>query len=377
MKKFYVIFFLVLLGFVQKASSQNYTAQFTGFWSDNSIWGASGIPSNPCTNCTITINDGVSVTLDISFKMLGSSKVLIGSAGAFASSLTIPTTNASSIFTGHNLILSNLSGGNPTVKIVSALSSLNVTQGPGTSGIYDGVFVQNPSDFGYFKIVGLQPLLVSSDGVTTSLPFAPMYGTSLPNSAHPAPFTLNSDGTLPVILGNFSGAVDGKVIDLSWTTEIEINSDHFDIQRSADAAVWQSIGTMQAKGNSGLSVNYAFTDRDPLRDNNFYRLKMADKDGQFKYSPVISVQAPLLHGLKIFPNPASNYLTVSIGTDITADFTIKLMNQFGQVLQTRKMSHAAGTTVTLPVQSYPQGTYILQFVGTDGKMQSNKVLVAR
>jgi hypothetical protein len=149
--------------------------------------------------------------------MLGNSKVLIGSAGAFASGLTIPMTNASSISTGHNLILSSLSGGNPSVKIVSAVSSLNVTQGPGTTGVYDGVFLQNPSDFGYFKIMGIQPLLVSSDGVTTSAPFPPAFGTSLPNSNHPAPFTLNSDGTLPVILANFSGAVNGKVIDLAGT----------------------------------------------------------------------------------------------------------------------------------------------------------------
>ena len=149
------------------------------------------------------------------------------------------------------------------------------------------------------------------------------------------------------------------------------------IQRSSDAAVWQSIGTVAAKGNSGTLVNYAFSDKEPLRDNNFYRLLMADKDGKFKYSPVIAVQAPLLHGLKIFPNPASNYLTVSIGTDISSDFTIKLVNQFGQVLQTMKMSHAAGTTVTLPVQNCPQVTYVLQFVGSDGKLQASKVLIAR
>src|SRR5262249_28150347 len=154
--------FLVLLICAQWGWAQNFTAIFSGNWSDNSIWGPSGIPSNPCTNCHITINDGVTVTLNISFKMLGTSVLRIGSARAFHSALTIPTTNSTSIFTGHNIILSQQSGGNPTVQVISAQSSLNVTVGPGTTGTYDGVFIQNPNDFAYFKIMGIGPLLIGT-----------------------------------------------------------------------------------------------------------------------------------------------------------------------------------------------------------------------
>src|SRR5215467_13683721 len=124
MKKIYVLCFIILLAALPRLQAQTYTAGFAGNWSDPSIWGVNGKPSNPCINCTITINDGVNVTLDISFKMQGSSQLRIGSAGSFASSLIIPATNGLKMSEGHNILLSNEIGGNPTVKIVSAFSTL-------------------------------------------------------------------------------------------------------------------------------------------------------------------------------------------------------------------------------------------------------------
>jgi len=377
MKKFYVLSAIAVLGFLQIASAQIHNAIFSGNWSDASIWGPSGQPSNPCTNCTITINDGVSVTLDISFSMKGNSKLLIGSNGAFASSLIITATSSANIASGHNILLSNQVGGNPTVKIVSALSSLTFTQGPGTTGKYDGVFLQNLPDLDFIKIVGISPSNIGSDGVTVKSNFPPIYGSSLPNAQHPAPFTLNSDGTLPVLLANFDAILNDKVVNLSWTTTVEINSGYFAIQRSADGSNWQSIGTVKAKGFSSTEVNYSYTDASPLNGINYYRLQIVDADGKYKYSPIKVIHGSLTKGFNVFPNPANSFVNVLVGSDITTDMTIRLINQYGQVLQEKKLIHAAGTTVTIAVSNYPQGNYILQAVGADGSKHTSKVLISR
>jgi len=81
--------------------------------------------------------------------------------------------------------------------------------------------------------------------------------------------------------------------------------------------------------------------------------------------------------LNIFPNPARTYLNVTLGSTYTSDLTLKLVDGSGQVLQERKLSQAAGTTVSLPVSAYPQGHYYLQITGADGTRQTNKVLIAR
>lgn len=376
MKKVYMIC-VVLLVSAQWGLGQTYTAIFSGNWSDNSIWGPSGMPSNPCSNCNITINDGVSVTLDISFKMLANSKLKIGSAGAFASSLIIPATNTTSISTGHNIILSQQSGGNPNVQIVSALSSLAFTQGPGTSGTYDGVFIQNPNDFVYFKVLGVQPLIVGTDGTTTSVPFEPKYKQSLPSAEFPAPFTLNSDGTLPVALVYFNGVLNNKVIYLSWSTAMETNSDHFDVERSRDASQWQGIGTVAAKGFSSSEADYSFTDGSPYGGVNYYRLKMVDKDGKFKYSPVAAVRGSFTKGFGIFPNPANSFVNISFGSDINGHMNIRMINQSGQLLLQKDIKQANNITVSLPVSNYPQGIYMVRLTGDDGKSQTLRFVITR
>ncbi|HMH32747.1 MAG TPA: T9SS type A sorting domain-containing protein [Puia sp.] len=379
MKKFYVICLAAIVFLGQKASAQTYTAIFSGNWSDPSNWGASGVPSNPCTGCTVTINDGVSITVDISFTLTGNGSIFIGSSGAFASSVNIPTTNAGSIFVGHNIILRG-GAGNPKIKIVSAVSSLALTHLASTTGAYDGVFLQNPVDFAYSKILGLaapSPSLIGSDGVTVAQSTGAVYGPSLPSGAHPAPFTIEVDGTLPVLLASFDAELNKGSVSLSWSTTQEVNSGYFLVQRSSNASDWQGIGTVGAKGTSNVLVNYSFSDASPSGSVEYYRLLIMDKDGKYKFSPVKAVRLESTTTLRVFPNPASNFVSVTLSSDMTADLTIRLINQSGQVLHEKKLSHAAGTTVSIPVQNFPQGNYILQMSGADGKNLARSFVITR
>ncbi len=371
-----MICFAALMGLAQVASAQVHTAIFSGNWSDASIWGPSGAPANPCNGCTVTINDGVSVTLDISFTLQGAGRINVGSAGAFTSSLVITATSSSNIAGGHNILLSNV-GGNPTIRLGSNLSSMVFTQGPGTTGIYDGVFLNNSPDFDYRKIVGIAPDGISSNGMTIKSALPTFYGVSLPNSSHPAPLTLNSNGTLPITLAAFDATLSEGVVNLTWTTSLEINSGHFDIQRSSDGTNWQSIGTVAAKGFSSIAVNYSFNDESPLNGISYYRLQMVDADGKYKYSPVKVIRGSNTKGLSVFPNPAKSFVNVTLGSDINTDLTIRLINQFGQRLLEQRLSHSGGRTITIPVSSFAQGNYVLQAIGADGSRQTFKVMIVK
>ncbi|PWT74426.1 MAG: hypothetical protein C5B59_11130 [Bacteroidetes bacterium] len=376
MKKFYLIC-AILLMCAKWGEGQNYTAIFSGNWTDASIWGPSGIPSNPCTNCNITINDGVIVTLNISFVMRGSSRLTIGSAGLHNATLNIPASNGTSISTGHNLILSIMGGGNPTVSFPTAQSHLIFTQPPGISAAYDGVFSQHGT---YTKLIGIGPVVeIAGNGVNdnTHAGQTVIFGTSLPNAMHPAPFVLNANGTLPVTLIDFYGLLNDKVINLSWATSMEINSDHFDVERSRDAASWQAIGTVAAKGFSSVEADYSFTDGSPFSGVNYYRLKMVDKDGAFKYSPVAAVRGSVSQGLRLFPNPASSFVNISFGNDVNGHMNIRMINQFGQLLMEKNITQANNMTVSLQVGSFAQGIYMVQLKDDNGNSQTLRFLIAR
>jgi hypothetical protein len=167
-------------------------------------------------------------------------------------------------------------------------------------------------------------------------------------------------------------------VNLSWTTDLEVNSDHFAIQRSTDAgATWTTLGTVAAHGNSNLQLNYSYADTKPVQGTNEYRLQLVDKDGTYKYSAVQSIRLGLVTSVSVYPNPARDYVNITLAGNANESLKIRLFNQSGQVLQERNLSNAGGTTVPLAVSSYPEGSYIIVVTGADGSRQVNKFLITK
>lgn len=76
---------------------------------------------------------------------------------------------------------------------------------------------------------------------------------------------------------------------LEWSTGVEDNFQMFVIERSADGRTFFSVGQVNATGSYS---QYEFTDASPLLDNQrtfYYRLKMVDRDGTYRYSEVREV----------------------------------------------------------------------------------------
>lgn len=94
---------------------------------------------------------------------------------------------------------------------------------------------------------------------------------------------------VPISLLDFSVSDKlGKSL-LHWATSTEINSSHFEVERSNDGRNFETIGTVNANGNTNSRVDYQLFDYYPETGVNYYRLKIINKDGQFEYSKTISI----------------------------------------------------------------------------------------
>jgi hypothetical protein len=182
-------------------------------------------------------------------------------------------------------------------------------------------------------------------------------------------------GALPVILTSFNASLtSGKQVTLSWTTEQEVNSDFFDVEKSVDAVNWNSIGTLKAAGSSSNPLTYNFVDNNPSKGSNFYRVRINDLDGKFVYTPVKNVRLNESGKISLFPNPSSDVLNISLGDAPAADWSVSLINYSGQMLIQKKFSKNT-STVSIPVYNYPSGNYLLRI--TDGKtIQTNKLMIS-
>jgi hypothetical protein len=396
MKKFYFAgTLLCLLIFLNATPSraQTFTISSPGRTWSNTIGTAT------CTGCTITITGVFSFTVDIAATLVNStvyvtnnsqlavnanltlqnSKIIIGDLNSTSSTANLFISNNDNVF---------LSDVNSSVRVGNVNNY--ISGGGGGGGNTPGQIQAMASVFGF----GFNIPIFSGNGSKSVSPYSLNCGGTKPNtckngfvygpvinSVTSAGFfefsTFGTDAPLPVVLGSFSASLNSEnAVSVTWTTEQEVNSSHFSIERSSNGASWESIGTVAAKGNSATVSAYSFIDKSPLNGVDYYRLQMVDLDGSYVYSQISVVRSTHVQSISVFPNPARNYINVTLGGTVPTA-SLRLIDLNGKLLQELRLnSSASNTTVSLPVGGYAQGIYILQAIKTDGSYQSTKVTIA-
>lgn len=171
---------------------------------------------------------------------------------------------------------------------------------------------------------------------------------------------------LPVTLTDFSASKKGNEVVVNWTTVSEKNSAGFEIQRSNnDQNNFVAIGFVNSSENSNSKKEYAFYDRSPLKGKNYYRLKQLDLTNNFKLSSVKMVDMDkAMQDIQVFPNPASNFITV---TNLKAGSSLSVYNNQGQRIITKTTSD---TQEQIAVEKLTKGVYVIQVTEADGNKRT-------
>jgi hypothetical protein len=184
--------------------------------------------------------------------------------------------------------------------------------------------------------------------------------------------------TLPLDILTFTGQLQNNLsVLLNWNTENEINTSHFVIERSNDGIRFNNIGNVSALGHNNNTgpFNYSFTDQNAIQQSSqrlYYRLKMMDKNGSFKYSNIISVLLPVTTGkLGVSPNPVNNEMKVTIVSASDGKVQWRLIDNVGRsVLSgTEHVKKGAGNDFTINMVRLPAGTYYLSVMGSGNDQQ--------
>ena len=191
------------------------------------------------------------------------------------------------------------------------------------------------------------------------------------NNASIATYTVApSGGPLPISLLDFVAVKQPKVVDLNWQTSTEQNSSHFDVEFSKDGSDFKSIGKVNAAGNSSTIKNYTLVHLSPVNGVNYYRLKMVDVDGSFKYSAVRTIKFSSSTSIKIMPNPTADrvYITSNEGGVLQS---VGLYSIDGRLLQ-QVTNFNLGKSIDL--STYAPSIYILRLMDKDGTTEVIRVV---
>ena len=168
---------------------------------------------------------------------------------------------------------------------------------------------------------------------------------------------------LPLSLLSFTAKRTGafKAL-LSWKTTQEVNFNSFDLEKADDG---QSFTKITSISSGRLSVNnYQYIDNNATAQRSYYRLKMIDKDGSFRYSNIAVVTLGQFENsvTEVSPNPIMNQsATIRVLAKEPGVWTISATNLIGQSINLQKNTLTKGLNqLTVNVAALSAGVHFLK-----------------
>lgn len=179
-------------------------------------------------------------------------------------------------------------------------------------------------------------------------------------------------GPVPIILSSFEVNKSNCTANLSWKTATEENSSRFEVEAStSDNATYSSLGTILAAGNSTTAKAYEFSY--PMQEGKtyYFRLKMIDKDGAFKYSAIRSSSCSKGSGtpIVIVPNPVRHQFKIAGMENGKNLITIYASN--GQLVKTQMIAQNQGD---VKVSELSPGLYMIRVTSETGNTVVSKLV---
>lgn len=154
----------------------------------------------------------------------------------------------------------------------------------------------------------------------------------------------------------------GATALLNWNTiEIIYSLNGFEIERSADGKNFTSIAFVNA---NSLQQNYSFTDFNLLSSITYYRIKMVDNRGNFKYSIVVAVfnKSSGFVITALIPNFVSSNMVMMLSSDKNEKIEFNIVTIDGKIVERFSNNLIKGNNeINIDCSRLPSGNY--QIIG--------------
>jgi len=182
---------------------------------------------------------------------------------------------------------------------------------------------------------------------------------------------------LPVQLISFNASnYQDQFALLEWTTASEINTDYFEVQRSAEGFNWQSIGKVAAAGNSNSFLNYSYMDKNPNTGVNYYRIREVDFNKNDQFTDVKTVAFHFENTIKvIIDNPDKTIEIYVHQVGKAGEVNVVIYDVLGKVMVNESKTLKEGMNkIRFQATRFSPGMYILKI--NSGNVHIEKAVVS-
>jgi len=288
------------------------------------------------TGCQVTGSDATAV---------GASSTLDFIADQTFTSGNIATVPFSSPNATHIIWLDHASFSNPNIGII------------GSSGLGNLVFMaQNTGSFSETAMIRVISYINNCAGEYRDFEITVLPGTTsreVQQFLHLEAFRINPTAA-----------------QLSWNLQYAFDLTHFEIEKQNLNGAWEKIG--ETAWNDGKK-HFAYLDKEALRRQLKYRLKMIHVDGRVIWSSVVEVNRLgfVEDGFILYPNPTKGRFTLKALVPIEGEWSYRIMDNLGRAIQTGKLDSHENA---LNISKEPSGIYFLELIGPAGERVVKRVV---
>lgn len=189
---------------------------------------------------------------------------------------------------------------------------------------------------------------------------------------------------LPIKMKSFTAVpFQNRDANLDWVTASEVNGSHFEVERSDDGVNFTQIGRVEATGNTATDHSYAYVDRDVNMQRNdvvqYYRIKMVDVDGEYKYSGVRVVnftRSDIDFTINAYPNPTTDFVQLNLtGIDNTSTDRpmLRIFTNTGELVRSQVLDSDLGK---IDMSDLPGSLYHFM-IDYNGQQYNEKIVVIK
>jgi hypothetical protein len=189
----------------------------------------------------------------------------------------------------------------------------------------------------------------------------------------------NTTFALPVTLSGFKATPSNNNIAVNWKTNHESNNKGFDLQRSNNGSDWYSVTFIDGAGESSVTRNYGYTDKNLAPGTYYYRVNQLDFDGKSSYSEIVSATITGKGAISLFqnyPNPFTASTSIRFDLPSRQHARLSIVDLAGREIRvlTDKVSEAGSHIITLNGANLGRQTYLVR-LQTESTVLTKKIVL--
>ncbi len=172
---------------------------------------------------------------------------------------------------------------------------------------------------------------------------------------------------LPVEFAYFQADKLGtSAVQLLWETTTEIGNSRFEIQRSADADRYETIGRVASTSRNQQGAAYTWNDNAPMTGTNWYRLRQIDQNGTSTVTEAVAIQfqgKQMIAISALYPNPvaAPAEAILELISPVNSTAVVAICDIVGKTIYQVSLPMEIGAnSYRLPTENMSPGIYFLK-----------------